>query len=325
ESRTDADGSTSFDYDSLGNLAAVTLPGGSAIRYLTDARGRRVQRSVDGTVTHAWLYQSDLNPVAELDATGAVVSRFVYASRAHIPDFMVRGGTTYRIVSDLRGSVRLVVNAANGTVAQRIDYGPFGEVVADSSPGFQPFGFAGGLYDSSTGLVHFGARDYDAEVGRWTSKDPIGFAGGQNNLYGYVANDPVNAIDPEGEAALVGAAIGGGLDFAWQMYRNGGRIECVSWGEVGLAALGGAVGLPRLRAVTGPLKQWVRVGSSYSRAGGFPVRLSVRWGASPARGGRYLQQIGSPRLRAFNQWLRSGRLPGSSWRVQDPGHIHILR
>jgi RHS repeat-associated protein len=48
---------------------------------------------------------------------------------------------------------------------------------------YQPFGFAGGLYDADTGLVRFGARDYDAETGRWTGKDPIRFAGGQANLY----------------------------------------------------------------------------------------------------------------------------------------------
>jgi RHS repeat-associated protein len=53
----------------------------------------------------------------------------------------------------------------------------------DSNPGFQPFGFAGGLYDRDTGLVRFGARDYDAETGRWTARDPILFAGGQGNLY----------------------------------------------------------------------------------------------------------------------------------------------
>jgi len=60
------------------------------------------------------------------------------------------------------------------------------------------FGFAGGLYDADTGLVRFGARDYDPVVGRWTSKDPILFAGGQANLYVYVGGDPINFIDPSG-------------------------------------------------------------------------------------------------------------------------------
>ena len=61
-----------------------------------------------------------------------------------------------------------------------------------------PFGFAGGLYDSDTGLVRFGARDYDPQIGRWTSKDPIQFEGGLANLYSYVGGDPVNRMDPSG-------------------------------------------------------------------------------------------------------------------------------
>ena len=116
---------------------------------------------------------------------------------------MVQGGTTYRILSDHLGSVRLVVNTADGTVAQRIDYDEFGNITTDTNPGFQPFGFAGGLYDANTGLTRFGARDYDPAVGRWTTKDPIRFGGGLN-LYGYTANDPVNYVDPTGNAKVQG-------------------------------------------------------------------------------------------------------------------------
>jgi RHS repeat-associated protein len=79
-----------------------------------------------------------------------------------------------------------------------MDYDEWGNVLADTNPGFQPFGFAGGLYDPDTGLIRFGARDYDPESGRWTAKDPIQFAGGAPNLYSYVRNDPVNRIDPTG-------------------------------------------------------------------------------------------------------------------------------
>jgi RHS repeat-associated protein len=74
--------------------------------------------------------------------------------------------------------------------------------VLDTNPGFQPFGFAGGLYDADTGLVRFGARDYDPEVGRWTAKDPLLFDGGDTNLYAYGVNDPVNNQDPRGEETL---------------------------------------------------------------------------------------------------------------------------
>ena len=66
-----------------------------------------------------------------------------------------------------------------------------------------PFGFAGGLYDKETKLVHFGFRDYDPYTGKWTAKDPIGFAGGDSNLYGYVLNDPVNLVDSRGEFAIL--------------------------------------------------------------------------------------------------------------------------
>ncbi len=64
--------------------------------------------------------------------------------------------------------------------------------------GFQPFGFAGCLYDTDTKLCHFGAREYDGSIGRWLMKDPILFGGGDTNLYGYVLQDPINFIDPEG-------------------------------------------------------------------------------------------------------------------------------
>lgn len=62
---------------------------------------------------------------------------------------------------------------------------------------FQPFGFAGGLYDADTGLVRFGARDYHPEVGRWISKDPKRFSD-SGNLYEYSRSDCVNYRDPTG-------------------------------------------------------------------------------------------------------------------------------
>jgi RHS repeat-associated protein len=115
-----------------------------------------------------------------------------------VPDYFVRGGATYRIVTDHLGSPRLVVNTATGQIAQELDYDSFGRVVLDTNPGFQPFGFAGGLYDPSTGLVRFGTRDYDAHAGRWNSKDPIGFVGADSNLYAYAGGNPISTLDPPG-------------------------------------------------------------------------------------------------------------------------------
>jgi len=76
-------------------------------------------------------------------------------------------------------------------------------VTQDSAPGWQPFGYAGGLYDPDTKLVRFGVRDYDAETGRWTSKDPIGFLAGDPNLFSYVFADPANSIDPQGLQVVI--------------------------------------------------------------------------------------------------------------------------
>jgi RHS repeat-associated protein len=141
------------------------------------------------------LYEGQLNPVAELDGSGNVGSRFIYGDRANVPSYMVKAGVTYRIIADHLGSPRLIVNTSNGAVAQRLDFDEFGKINQDTNPGFQPFGFAGGLHDLHTGLVRFGARDYNPAVGRWTAKDPILFSGRDTNLYGYALNDPVNAVD----------------------------------------------------------------------------------------------------------------------------------
>jgi len=176
----------------------VLLPDGTVIEYLVDGADRRIARKVNGLVMQQWLYLDRLRLVAELDSAGNVVSTFGFASGGNSPAYMTRSGMTYRIIEDHLGSPRLVVDAATGAVAQRMDFDEFGNVLLDTNPGFQPFGFAGGLYDPQTRLVRFGARDYDAETGRWCAKDPIRFAGGQESLYAYVDNDPVNKSDPAG-------------------------------------------------------------------------------------------------------------------------------
>ncbi|SFD53760.1 hypothetical protein SAMN02745724_04791 [Pseudoalteromonas denitrificans DSM 6059] len=56
----------------------------------------------------------------------------------------------------------MLVDASTGEIAQQLRYDEFGNILSDSNPGFQPFGFAGGIYEQATGLTRFGARDYDA-------------------------------------------------------------------------------------------------------------------------------------------------------------------
>lgn len=196
--KSDSAGRTGYEYDAFGGLRSVSLPDTRVVDYVVDAQGRRIGRKVDGTMTHGWLYAGQLQIVAELDGTGATVSRFVYGSRTNVPDYMIKAGAIFRIISDHLGSPRMVVNASSGALIQSITYDEFGNVLSDTNPGFQPFGFAGGLYDRETGLVRFGVRDYDPNMGRWTTKEPLGFSGGNPNLYVYVGNDPVNWVDPSG-------------------------------------------------------------------------------------------------------------------------------
>ncbi len=197
QSRTSGAQVTSYTYDARGALTAVEPPVGPQIDYANDATGQRIGKKVGGALQRGWLWDEDL-PIAELDTNSAIALRFVYAADGATPSFLVKGTNTYRLFSDERGSVRQVVNVADGSIAQQLDYDEFGRVLLDTAPGFQPFGFAGGLYDADTRLVRFGARDYSAETGQWLARDPIGFAGGQTSLYAYAGQDPVNLIDPFG-------------------------------------------------------------------------------------------------------------------------------
>jgi RHS repeat-associated protein len=183
---------TTYAYDGQGNLRHVGLPDGRTVDYVVDSENRRVAKKVNGVVVRKWIYKDQLKPVAEFDGAGTLLARY-------LDGVTIKSGTSYRVVSDHLGTPRLLVNSTTGAVAQRLDLDEWGQVTADSSAGFQVFGFAGGIYDSDTGLVRFGARDYDPVVGRWTAKDPIRFDGGQANLYVYVLNDPVNFADPSGE------------------------------------------------------------------------------------------------------------------------------
>jgi len=199
--KSDGAAITQYTYGVMGELQQVVLPDGRTLTYQYDALKRRIGRKINGTTTHRYLWAGGLSPVAEVDANGITTTAYVYGTGLNVPDYMVRGGVTYVFVRDHLGSVRFVVNAASGAVVQELRYDTFGQVLLDTNPGFQPFGFAGGLYDPDTSLTRFGARDYDAQTGRWTARDPVAFGGGQANLYIYVGNDPVNLVDWSGTNA----------------------------------------------------------------------------------------------------------------------------
>ena len=208
--KTEATDVTSYDYSSRWELLRLTLPDGTLINYVHDPLGRRIAKKVNGVTTEKYLWQGLTRLLAVFDGSDNLIIRFEYAD-ARMPVAMTMNGSTYYLTCDQAGSLKIVADTA-ANVLKRIEYDSFGNIIEDTNPSFKiPFGFAGGLHDRDTGLVRFGYRDYDPDVGRWTAKDPIGFAGGDTDLYGYCLNDPVNLVDPEGlwVAQAVGAVLGG--------------------------------------------------------------------------------------------------------------------
>ena len=144
-----------------------------------------------------YLWRGKTTLLAIYDGNDNLLMLFQYAD-ARMPLAMSKNGTNYYLCYDQAGIApnrfRYVRQRGEGT---RLRF--FRKCHLRFQPDvFVPFAFAGGQYDPDTGLVHFGARDYDPGSGMWTAKDPIGFKGGDTNLYGYVQQDPVNWIDPSG-------------------------------------------------------------------------------------------------------------------------------
>src|SRR5712671_1728394 len=186
-----------FVYDDFGALRQASLPDGRKVRYLVDAGGRRVGREVGGKLVAGYLYRLDGSIAAETDTGDTIVSRFGYDNTGHLA-LVEHAGVTYRIITDPVGSPRLVIDSRTGAIVEQIAYDAWGNVTLNSGPRFTPIGFAGGLHDPDTGLIRFGARDYDPATGLWTASDPIRFRGRDANLYRYAFADPVNRTDRMG-------------------------------------------------------------------------------------------------------------------------------
>lgn len=110
---------------------------------------------------------------------------------------------TYYYSVDGNGNVQQVLESETSTVAAEYEYSPFGRTIAATGAFAEAnqFRFSTKWCDQETGLNYYGYRFYDAECGRWLSRDPIGERGG-GNLYGFVNNDPIQSIDLFGLSIL---------------------------------------------------------------------------------------------------------------------------
>ena len=197
--KTEGSDVTTYDYNSQGQLLEVVLPDTTVIEYRHDALGRRVAKVVDSVVTEKYLWAGmNQGLLAVYNGSDQLLVRYKYAG-GRLPVSFTYDSATWYPVYDQVGSLRAIYNTS-GTKVHEITYDSFGNILSESGSfaGPIPHGFAGGLHDRQTGLVRFGYRDYNPKVGRWTAKDPIGFAGGDVSLYGYVLQNPIKGFDPTG-------------------------------------------------------------------------------------------------------------------------------
>ena len=228
--KQDAGDTTTYHYGIWGELKQVNLPDGTVISYQHNTKKQRIAKLVDGEITERYLWLDLTTLLAVYDKDDQLLMRFNYAD-GRMPLSMDKAGQRYYLHYDQVGTLKLVTDA-DGNPVKQLDYDSYGQLLSDSDPAFTvPFGFAGGLQDRDTGLTRFGYRDYDAVTGRWTAKDPIGFAGGDSNLYGYVLGDPVNFVDPTGEIIPIlwgGIKVGGGMYLVYKGFEKVGEKAGIS-------------------------------------------------------------------------------------------------
>ena len=191
-SKVDAAGTTSYQWDARGRLNQVNLPDGQTISYSYDAIGRRSNRTAAGNTT-TFLYNGT-EVVLDRNTNGSTVD---YLNGPGIDSLLRQQSTSsgaLYFTQDHLGSTTALTNASGGVV-ERSQYEAFG---ASQGSSLTRYGFTGRERDDVTGLLYYRARWYDPQQGRFISQDPLGFNGGDTNLYSYVWQNPLNYRDPLG-------------------------------------------------------------------------------------------------------------------------------
>ena len=197
-------------WNSLYQLVSVSTNGIFAESYAYDALSRRVSTTtLEGTTRH--VYDNDWQVIADIDENGNVIASYTWGEGIDKLLAVTIGGVTYYALTDIQGTVWGYVDSQNNVVA-RWQYDVWGNVVDEyvavsaTALAILRYRFQGREWSAATGLINFRMRWYDAETGRWISKDPIGLSGGLN-LYVFCGGDPLNYRDPDGNVLIFAPAL----------------------------------------------------------------------------------------------------------------------
>jgi RHS repeat-associated protein len=217
-----------------------------SITYTYDAGGRRVSRS-DGLNTVYYVYDG-LNLIEERDGLNNVLVEYVYDGALH-PRKAIIGGNAYYFQQDALGNVTALTDET-GEIVETYEYDIYGKpTILDenddpvASP-MTPFLFTGHYWDTDIGLYLTMYRAYSPELGRWLTRDPLENAVVIEglNLYTYCHNNPINMVDPDGFAAVVGAAIGGAVAIGGEFLKHGTNFKCYDIKKIAVGAITGFFG-----------------------------------------------------------------------------------
>jgi RHS repeat-associated protein len=279
--------------------------GGTTASFAYDGLGRRISKTVNSTSTD-FVYDG-LNPVQELSG-GSPVANLL--SGLGIDEFVSRteGGTTSTFLTNALGST-IALTDGTGTVQTEYTYDPFGMATVTGTSSTNAYQFTGREHDG-TGLVYYRGRYYSPVLQRFISEDPIGFAGGDSNLYAYVFNSPTNFTDPTGEiipfAVGLGAAVGGlgggaSAYFAGTSIFQGAAIGAAAGAFSGLG-IGGAVGSAGIAVLANVATQFSTTGS----VDGASMAVSAAAGFAGARFGAGVANTFRINIRPWDLSVRTG-------------------
>ncbi len=218
---TGTNGRFTAEYDAENRLTSLER-NGNTNTYGYNALGQRVSRTGSEEVRH-YLYDKTGRLLCITDETGAVLSNIIYAGATIMAFGSSAEGYLYPLF-DITGNV-IALTDTGGSVLAAYRYLPFGEVQCTGSPGDNPFTYSGiyGVLDEGEGLYIMRKRFYDATLGKFLQRDPIGISGGLN-LYAYSDNSPILKVDPGGENPVIA------LFALWAGYRIYNAVGTVGHG-----------------------------------------------------------------------------------------------